>query len=45
MRTGVDQHKVFSMCVEDECIFAACTFMGDGCVKIMQMRNECEIKN
>lgn len=47
MRTGVDKHKVSSVCVceKDKCGFAACTLVGEGCVKIMQITTECEIKN
>lgn len=33
------------MHMEDKRGFAACTFMGEGCVKIMQIRNECAIKH
>lgn len=33
------------MHMEDEWGFAACTFFGEGCVKIMQIGKECEIKH
>lgn len=41
MRTGLDKQKKCCVCV---CGLAAHTFVGEGCVKIMQMRNEYEIK-
>lgn len=41
MRTGLDKQKKCLVCV---CGLAAHTFVGEGCVKIMQMRNEYEIK-
>lgn len=33
------------VCVVDKCGFATHTFVREGCVKIMQIWNECEIKN